>query len=159
MNIHIDRSKLNDIGLLLMRVMLGAVFVFHGSQKLFSAFGGHGIEGFATFLGGLDVPMPVLSAYLAGSAEFFGGLLLLAGFGVRFAVVPMIFTMLVAAFAVHGAAFDIQKGGMEYPLTLAVMLVALGFTGAGRYTVAVAIGALFRSKTERAPGRLSPSEN
>jgi putative oxidoreductase len=119
--------------------MLGVVFVFHGGQKLFGLFGGHGLGGMADFLDGLGVPVPMVSAVLAGCAEFFGGLALLCGFGVRIAVLPMVFTMLVASFAVHGDAFSVQKGGMEYPLTLAVVLVGLGLTGAGRFTVVGAI--------------------
>ena len=91
-----------DSALLLTRIMLGTVFIFHGSQKLFAAFGGPGIEGFSGFLSQLGVPFPELSAALAASAEFFGGILLVTGLGVRLAVVPMVFTMLVAAFTVHG---------------------------------------------------------
>jgi putative oxidoreductase len=131
--------KLVDAGLLLARIMLAVVFVFHGSQKLFAAFGGPGIQGFAGFLGQLGVPLPTVSAYLAGGAEFFGGLLLLAGAFTRLATVPMIFTMLVASFAVHGNAFSIQQGGMEYALTLAVFLLVLCLTGAGRVSVDNAI--------------------
>ena len=60
---------------------------------------------------------------------------LLLGTGVRLAAVPLTVTMLVAAFVAHGQAFDIQKGGMEYPLTLAVIVLALGLAGPGRFNV------------------------
>jgi putative oxidoreductase len=83
----------------------------------------------------LGTPFPTLGVILAASAEFFGGLALLLGAGVHIASVPMTFTMLVAAFLAHGGAFDGQKGGMEYPLTLAVFLVALALLGPGDYTV------------------------
>lgn len=150
-----NNTRLIDSALLLSRIMLGTVFVFHGSQKLFAAFGGHGIEGFAGFLGQLGVPFPELSAALAASAEFFGGVLLISGVGVRFAVVPMVFTMLVAIFTVHGGAFDSQKGGMEYPLTLAVMLISLGLAGPGRYTLAAAWKKVFRAEILETKGELS----
>jgi putative oxidoreductase len=152
---EMNNTRWIDGALLLSRIMLGVVFIFHGSQKLFAAFGGHGIEGFAGFLGQLGVPFPELSAGLAASAEFFGGILLISGVGVRLAVIPMIMTMLVASFTVHGGAFDMQKGGMEYPLTLAVMLTSLGLSGPGRYTLAAAWKKIFRTQVLETKGELS----
>jgi putative oxidoreductase len=132
--------RLSDVGLLLIRVMVGVVFVFHGSQKLFGAFGGPGLEGFAGFLAKMGLPQPYLQAVLAGSAEFLGGLSLGLGLGTRVAVVPLVVTMAVASVMAHGHAFDAQKGGMEYPLMLLVVLVGLGLTGPG----AVALGRFLR---------------
>jgi putative oxidoreductase len=122
-----------DLGRLLIRVMIGAVFVYHGSQKLFGWFGGHGISGAAEWMGGIGIPLPTLSAVLAGVAEFVGGLAVLAGLGLRLAAVPMTFTMLVAIATVHRHAFGAQNGGMEYPLTLAAVLVGLALLGPGRF--------------------------
>lgn len=126
---------LTDTALLLIRLMLGVVFVFHGSQKLFGAFDGPGIDGFAGYLTSLEVPLPTLSAWLAALAEFGGGLSLLAGLGLRFMALPLAFTMGVAAFKVHGDAFSVQNSGMEYPLTLGVILIALALAGAGRFSL------------------------
>ena len=123
-----------DLGLLLIRLMLAVVFLFHGSQKLFGAFDGPGLEGFAGWLGSLDLPMPAASAFLAAAAEFFGGLALLLGLWLRWTTLPVAITMLVAAFSMH-SGFDGQQGGMEYPLTLAVVLVGLSLTGGGALTV------------------------
>jgi putative oxidoreductase len=129
----------SDVGLLLIRGMVGFVFVFHGSQKLFGAFGGPGRGGCAQALAAMGVPAPGVQSVLAASAEFFGGLALLAGVGTRVAVVPLVVTMLVASFVAHGKAFDILKGGMEYPLSLAVILVGLALTGPGVLTAAAAL--------------------
>ena len=52
----------NDVALLLIRAMLGVVFVYHGSQKLFGAFGGGGLSGMAGFLEQLQEPVPYVSA-------------------------------------------------------------------------------------------------
>jgi putative oxidoreductase len=49
----------------------------------------------------LGIPFPKLNAYLAGSTECFGGLLLLAGLFSRVTSVPLIFTMLVAYGTAH----------------------------------------------------------
>ena len=123
-----------DLGLLLLRLSVGSVFVFHGSQKLFGAFGGHGIAGFAGYLGQLGVPLPVLNAWLAASAEFFGGLALLLGLATPLAAVPLTITMLVAGFTAH-SGFDITQGGNEYTLVLASVALALGLNGPGRLSL------------------------
>lgn len=130
------QARLNDVALLLVRSIVAAVFIFHGSQKLFGLFGGHGISGTAAWMGSIGIPLPTFSAVAAGSTEFFGGIALLLGLGVRVAVIPMAFTMVVAIFSVHGGSFDVQKGGMEYPLTLLVVLASFVLTGAGSLTVA-----------------------
>ena len=130
-------SRHQDLGLLLLRTMLAVVFLWHGSQKLFGLFGGHGIDGTAVWLGSIGVPLPTLSAILAGASEFGGGLALVAGLAFRLTLPPLVFTMLIAAFVGHaGKGFDAQSGGMEYPLTLAVAVTALILTGPGRLRVA-----------------------
>lgn len=132
-----DRGAvLSDVGMLLIRGIVGTVFVFHGAQKLFGLFGGPGIEGFAGFLGSVGVPLPTVNAALAGSAEFFGGWVLLAGVGARLAAVPLLATMLVAITVVRGHGFDVRNGGVEYPLTLAVILAGIALIGPGRLTAA-----------------------
>lgn len=128
-------SRKNDIGLLLIRLILGVVFVFHGSQKLFGAFGGVGLEGFTAWLSSLGVPLASVQAPLAAGTEFFGGLALLLGVAVRWVSVPLLVTMLVASFVAHGQAFSAQAGGMEYPLTLAFVLAALSLMGGGEYSL------------------------
>ena len=129
---HRSSSWRTDVALLLMRLMLGAVFVFHGVGKLRAE---GGVEAFAANLEKMGIPSPLLGAYAATFTELIGGILLIIGIVVELAVVPMVVTMLVASFKVHGGAFDAREGGMEYPLTLAVMLVALGLMGAGRLTL------------------------
>jgi len=125
-----------DAALLATRVWMGIVGVYHGSQKLFGWFDGPGIEGFAGFLTSLKVPMPTLNAYLAGGAEFFGGLVIALGLVTRPAAFFFMFTMLVGAFTAHAGKFGAQKGGGEYALTLAVIALGLILTGPGRLTVA-----------------------
>ncbi|MGB0717098.1 MAG: DoxX family protein [Phycisphaerae bacterium] len=129
-----------NAGLLITRLMLGVVFVFHGSQKLFGWFGGYGLSGTAGFMEQIGMPLPSVSAFMAGSTEFFGGLLLMAGVATRLAAVPMAFTMFVAAFVVHGGTFSVQAGGMEYPLTLGLLMVSLVLSGGGDWNVARLLG-------------------
>jgi len=121
-----------DLGLFLIRAMLGVVFLFHGSQKLFGAFGGHGLDGTAQWMGSIGIPLPFVSALLAALAETLGGAALLTGALFRLLLLPLAFTMLVAAFVGHaGKGFDVTQGGMEYPLTLFAVLAGLLLTGPG----------------------------
>lgn len=143
----------SDIGLFLIRAALAAVFIFHGGQKLFGLFGGHGLDATAQWMAGNGIPLPTLSALLAGSAEFFGGIALLLGVGARIAAVPMAFTMLVAILTAHPTGFDSRSGGMEYPLTLGLVLVAIALLGAGRLTLGRLVTAVLApSRNERADG-------
>ncbi len=131
-------NTMQDAGLFLMRGVLGTVFVFHGSQKLFGWFGGYGIQGTGQWMESLGIPFGVVSAGLTGSIEFFGGLLLFAGIATRLVSVPMAIAMIVAAATAH-QGFDVSQGGNEYPITLAVVLAGLGLIGAGRWTLTQAI--------------------
>jgi len=129
-----------DIGLLIIRLMLAVVFLFHGSQKLFGAFGGSGLEAFKTMLEGMNVPAPAVSAWAAALAEFVGGLVLIAGTGLRVMGIFLAATMLVAFFKAHGAVFPAQNGGGEYPLTLGTVVLGLVFTGPGHLTLGMLLG-------------------
>jgi putative oxidoreductase len=147
-------SWLMDLGLFIIRVMLAAVFMFHGSQKLFGLFDGPGLGGTAAFMEQFNLPAPHVSAFLAGCAEFFGGLALLLGF-TRIAAVPLAFTMMVAVTVVHPGAFG-GNNGMEFPLTLAMVLVGLLLMGGGRLSVARLIMHWWR--TRRKPKPAQPAE-
>lgn len=131
------RALSADLGILIIRVIIGVVFMYHGAQKLFGVFDGHGMEAFAGHLAAMEkftVPMPTVSAWLAALAEFAGGLFILFGLVTRIAVIPVIFTMIVAV-AVHWPEFSAGKGGYEYPLTLLLVMVGIGLMGPGRFSL------------------------
>jgi putative oxidoreductase len=130
-----NQDKMRDTGLLLMRIILAVVFVYHGGQKLFG-----GLEGFAGYLQSMGVPAPQVAAFLAAASEFVGGLVLLAGIGFRYALPPLVFTMLVASFKAHAGKFAVSDGGMEFALTLAVVTLGLFFTGPGAFGLGGLIG-------------------
>jgi putative oxidoreductase len=78
----------------------------------------------------------MLMAVLAGSAEFFGGLLLIAGLLVRPAAVVLAFTMLVAIVSVHlNNGLFMANNGYEYGLVLLVLSIGLIIRGAGSLSV------------------------
>jgi putative oxidoreductase len=121
-----------DLGLLAIRLMVGWVFIFHGAQKLFGWFGGFGLEATAGFFAEkLHLPMPYASAVAAASTEFFGGILLAIGLLTRLVCVPLFVTMMVASFVAHAGKFGLPEG-MEYALTLGVVVFGLALIGPGR---------------------------
>lgn len=126
-----------DVALLAMRVMVGVVFVCHGAQELFGIFGGYGIAGTAAWMQSIGIPLPEVSATLAGATEWVGGLAFIASFGQRLLALPLVFTMVVAIVTAH-TGFDAGAGGMEYPLTLVVVVAGLGVLGPGRFAFAPA---------------------
>ena len=70
-----DRSAV-DWALLVARIVVGVIFMAHGAQKLFGAFGGPGLSAVVQMMGPLG--------YLVTVGEFFGGLGLIFGFLSRF---------------------------------------------------------------------------
>ncbi len=141
-----------DFGLLLIRAVVGVVFMYHGAQKVLGAFGGKGMEAFTQGVAGMGLPYPELAAQAAAWAEFGGGALLLVGLLTRVAAVPLAITMAVACIKVHNSAFGLQHSGMEYALTLGVVSLGLLFTGAGRYSID---GLIFQRWAER-PSPIQP---
>jgi putative oxidoreductase len=124
-----------DLGLLLIRSIVGIVGIFHGAQKLFGLFGGYGLRGTAGLMRDGGFPIPMASALAIGITEFFGGILIVLGLFMRPAALAFSFGMFVAAFYVHSHAFSAEHGGMEFPLTLAIVLLGLFFTGSGRFSI------------------------
>jgi putative oxidoreductase len=121
---------------LALRIPVGIIFAAHGAQKLFGAFGGYGLEGTGQFMASLGLTPGYLMALLAGGAEFFGGLALVAGFLVRPAAAALAFTMLVAIFGVHiDKGLFVAQNGYEFALALLAIVVALVATGGGRISV------------------------
>ncbi len=93
----------SGLSLLILRITIATVFMAHGSQKLFSWFGGYGLEGTGQWMESIGLAPGYLMALLAGSGEFFGGLLLLFGLLTRASSLVLAITMFVAIFSVHFA--------------------------------------------------------
>lgn len=129
------------MGLLLLRVIVGLLFVGHGAQKLFGWFGGHGIDGTADFYEQLDYPRPRTMAIVAGTTETGAGLLLALGFLTPLAAAGIIGVMVNAAVVAHAdnGLWNTQ-GGFEYNLVLGAAAAALAFAGPGALALDGAIG-------------------
>src|SRR6266536_2301590 len=127
-------------GLLLLRIVVGGTMFSHGAQKLFAWFGGHGLRGTAGFFGNLGYRAPLLMTLAAGLAES-GGLLFAAGFVTPLAALGIAVVMLNAIAIVHWPkGFFNGNGGLEFPLTLLTVAVAVSAIGPGRFSLDRAIG-------------------
>jgi len=128
-------------GLTIVRILVGIIFVAHGSQKLFGAFGGYGLEGTGQYMASLGLTPGYLMALLSGSAEFFGGLALVIGLLARPAAVVLALTLVVAIFSVHiSHGLFMANNGYEFALALLGGVVAVLIEGAGKVSVDRAIG-------------------
>jgi len=115
-----------------LRLGAGIIFVAHGAQKLFGWFGGYGLEGTGSWMESIGLAPGVLMAALAGGAEFFGGLLLIAGLATRPAALVLAVTMMVAIITVHlENGLFMSNNGYEFGLALLVISVTLAIRGAG----------------------------
>src|SRR5947207_650230 len=127
-------------GLLLLRVVIGGTVFAHGAQKLFGWFGGHGLRGTAGFFGSMGWRLPLLMAFLAGLGET-SGLAFAFGLLTPLAALGIATVMLNAIFAVHWRnGFFNGDGGVEFPLALGTVAIAVAATGPGRFSIDNAIG-------------------
>jgi putative oxidoreductase len=127
--------------LLVLRVVVGLLFVGHGGQKLFGWFGGDGIDAFAGSLTRAGIQSPRFWAYFEASAEMAAGAMLALGLLTPLAVAVLIGDMAFAAIKVHAPrGFWNQGGGFEYPLVLITILLAIGLAGSGRYSLDYLLG-------------------
>jgi len=133
-------SRKTDTALLLIRLILGLVFLAHGAQKVFGLFGGHGLQATVQFM--TKSGMPVIVPYLVSFGELAAGIGFIFGFLTRIAAAGMFLEMLGGVFLIHWKnGFFMnwegnQKGeGFEYTLTLCVICLALLISGAGAYSI------------------------
>lgn len=129
------------IGRLAARVVIGGLFVGHGTQKLFGWFGGPGLEGTEQMMGALKMQPARPNAIAAGVSEAAGGALLMAGAATPLAASSLIGTMLTAIWKVHKPkGVWVTQGGYEYNAVLIAALVALIDAGPGEVSVDAALG-------------------
>lgn len=126
MRYETTRPNTLDWGLLFLRVGAGLLMAVHGWGKLQMLLSGN--VQFADPIGIGEMPSLILAVF----AELVCALLVVIGFKVRWASIPVAITMLVAAFIVHGTDPWQKK---ELAVVYAVIFIALVLTGGGRYSV------------------------
>lgn len=131
-----------DIGLLMLRVALGFVLFAHSTQKVLGWFHGPGLDRASAVFEALGQHPGRRMAALAALCEAIAAVLLVLGAATPLAAAVGTGTMLVAAAAMtmkSGSRWN-SSGGGEYPLVLAIVVAALGFTGPGRISVDATAG-------------------
>ena len=118
-----------ELGLAILRIVLGVIFIAHGWPKLGD------MAATADFLGGIGVPAPIVAAWAVTALELGGGLLLLVGFLVTPVALLLTAHMLTGIVLVHAArgfyVLGLGTGGIEFNLILAAAAMMLVFGGPG----------------------------
>lgn len=129
-----EARPLTDVGLLILRVTVGLIFLTHGWPKLMN-----GASGTAEFFGQLGIPAPGISAWFITLLEFGGGLALILGAFVSILSVLFILHMTIGIFLVHLSngwyVIGPGQGGAEFNVLLIASLLVFILAGSGRPTV------------------------
>lgn len=121
-----------DLGLLIIRLVVGLTFAAHGAQKAFGWWAGPGWIGWQNAIGRMGFRPIGLFAALSVGAELIGGLFVALGAFTPFAAAILAAQSTVIIFKVHGPnGFWNKAGGVEFPLVLGAAALAVGLTGAG----------------------------
>jgi putative oxidoreductase len=130
-----------DLALLVLRLVVGALVVGHGAQKLFGIWGGHGIAGTAGFFESIGLRPGRLHAPAAGAAELGGGALLMLGLLTPLGSTLVIAVMVAAVLTVHlPNGVWATANGYELNLVYATTTFALAGTGPGAWSLDHALG-------------------
>jgi len=130
-----------DIGLLVLRVLVGLVLAAHGAQKLFGWFGGPGMKGFTGGMARMGLKPAPFWGLLGGLGEFGGGLLLALGLLNPLGALGVMGAMEMAIALAHWSkGFWNSKGGYEFPLVLFGTSATLGLVGPGTYSLDAMLG-------------------
>jgi len=127
-----------NFGLLLLRVVVGLVFAFHGYAKITR---GGKLAGTARWFESIGVRPGHVHARAAAFGEIATGLCLALGFLTSLAGLGLVGLMSVAVWTVHkGNGLLVTKDGWEYNLVLATIGVAVAVIGPGEYSLDDALG-------------------
>ena len=135
------------IGLAILRIITGFVFVMHGGQKIFV----YGFEGVTGAFAQMGIPFAGIMGPFVGLLELIGGIALVAGLLTRPVALGLATTMVVALFKVHLAAGFFMPNGYEFVLTLLGSTAALVVAGAGAFS----LDGLIASRVEAKDGTIS----
>ena len=125
-----------DTGLLILRLGIGIMFIFHGYPKMMGGVDSWNELGQAMRTFGIGV-VPAFWGFMAALAEFGGGICLILGVGYKIACVLMAITMFVAA-AMHLGRGD-GLATAAHAIELLIVFIAMLFTGPGKFGLGKAV--------------------
>ncbi|UCB52826.1 MAG: DoxX family protein [Candidatus Zixiibacteriota bacterium] len=125
-------DKYRDIGLLILRIGIGGMFLFHGGPKI--AAGPEKWEQLGMAMGNFGIHfLPVFWGFMASFAEFFGGIMIILGLFLRPACMLLTINMIVAT------SFHLNRGdgllGASHAIEVGIVFLSLLFVGPGRYSL------------------------
>ncbi|MEA2639301.1 MAG: putative oxidoreductase [Chloroflexota bacterium] len=130
-----------DLGLLILRVVVGLLFIGHGTQKLFGWFGGYGFGATSSAFGSMMGLRPAsFWTLMAGVSEAGGGLLLALGLLNPLGSIGITAAMLMAIVTMHWPRLWAANNGIELPLVYAVAATTVALAGTGAYALDAALG-------------------
>ena len=133
-----------DVGLLILRIVIGLTFAAHGAQKVFGWWGGPGLSGWTGAMHHMRIRPARFWAVVSAGAELLGGLLIAVGLFTPFATAALIGQSIVIIGHAHWAqGFWNGKNGIEFPLTLAAGVLAIALVGPGAIALDAAFGLSF----------------
>jgi putative oxidoreductase len=130
-----------DLGLILLRTVIGLLMAAHGAQKLLGWFGGHGLAGTAPYFDSLGFRPGRPFAAAAAAAEMLSGVLMALGLFGPVGPALMVSVMIVAATSVHWQhGLFAMSNGIEIALLYGAAAAALALTGPGAYSLDAWLG-------------------
>jgi putative oxidoreductase len=124
-----------DVGLLLLRLMVGPLLIGHGCQKAWGWFHGPGRAVATAMFNDWGFRPARVMVVIAATCEIAAGILVTTGLAVTFAAAIMIGTLAVACSATATHGLWAARGGVETGLLYGWIGVVLAFTGPGRYSI------------------------
>jgi putative oxidoreductase len=126
---------------LLVRVLIGGLFIGHGTQKLFGWFGGYGLEGTGGYMESLGMKPGREHALTAGAAEAGGGALFALGLATPAAGAAITGVMATAIRTVHQPNGPwVTENGWEHPASVIAAVLAVVDAGPGALSLDAALG-------------------
>lgn len=132
--------NVTDVGLVMLRVVAGGIFVAHGAQKAFGSWGGPGPSRWRGVVEGMGFAPSGPFAVISIAVELVGGLLLVVGLLTPIATAALVAQVVVIIARAHWAkGFFNTVGGFEFPLLLGVVAAVICLIGPGAVSIDAAV--------------------
>lgn len=126
------KSDLRNIGLLILRIGLGVMFILHGYPKMFGGPETWAEIGTSMQYIGINFA-PMFFGFMIGIAEFFGGIFLILGLFFKPSVIFLFIVMLVVSAKDFGAGQEFNSYSQS--IEMAIVFMSLFFIGSGKYSL------------------------